>query len=156
MSLSEPGTVVGIASKQFLVKLVEKVPTPLRFLCVGSMGLASDMGVFALLDTAGMHPLIARIFSLIVATFVTWRLNRMMTFEKTGRRQHAEAMRYAAVTAVAQGISYLTFVALIMTVADDMRLLAIIAGAAVATVFSYNGHRLFSFAQGQGKPDPVS
>ena len=56
----------------------------MRFLSVGSVGLITDMAVFTLVIGAGIHPLAARIVSLAVATVVTWRLNRALTFDAAG------------------------------------------------------------------------
>ena len=49
------------------------------------------------------RPLLMRLFSLAGATLVTWRLNRALTFDRSGRHQHDEAMRYAIVTAAGAG-----------------------------------------------------
>ncbi len=138
------GNVAGHRAR--LNDLFMAAPAPLRFLSVGAIGLSVDMAGFTLLALFGMHPLIARALSLGLATFVTWRLNRAVTFEESGRRPHAEAVRYAVVTAVAQGLSYLTFAALVMTVLASLPQVAILIGAGLAAVASYNGHRLFSFA----------
>ena len=61
------------------------------------------------------HPLLARLVSLALATLVTWRLNRALTFDRSGRRTGEEAMRYAAVAASAQAVSYAVFAALVVT-----------------------------------------
>ncbi len=55
-------------------------------------------------------------------------------------------MRYAVVTAVAQGTSYAVFAVLVLTVLAALPQAAIVAGAAVGALISYNGHRLFAFA----------
>jgi putative flippase GtrA len=94
----------------------------------------------------GVHPLLARAVSLAVATMVTWRLNRALTFDRSGRHQGEEVLRYAAVTAAAQGTSYAVFTVLVLTVLDWLPQAALLAGSAVAALFSYNGHRLVSFA----------
>ncbi len=47
---------------------------------------------------------------------VTWRLNRALTFDRSGRHQGDEVLRYAAVTAAAQGTSYAVFTVLVLTV----------------------------------------
>ena len=52
------------------------------------------------------RPLLMRIFSLALATLVAWRLDRALTFDRSGRHQADEAIRYAAVTAPPQGTSY--------------------------------------------------
>ena len=66
-------------------RLVEVLPQPLRFLGVGGLGLITDLAVFTLMVAHGPHPLLARVVSLAVATLVTWRLNRALTFDRSGR-----------------------------------------------------------------------
>ncbi len=126
--------------------LAERLPRPFSFLGVGALGLITDVGVFTAISTRFEHPLVVRLISLAAATLVTWRLNRALTFDRTGRRQHEEAMRYAIVTAVAQGVSYAVFAALVLSVLHWFPQAALVAGAAVAAVLSYFGHRLFAFA----------
>lgn len=127
-------------------RLLDRVPRPLRFLGVGAFGLFTDLCVFSLLLYGGITPLPGRALSLVLATTVTWRLNRIVTFDPSGRDQHEEALRYAAVTATAQGTSYLVFSVLVLTVLAWLPQAALIVGAAVGALVSYNGHRLVSFA----------
>jgi putative flippase GtrA len=136
----------GSADHDPLRRLIDWLPRPLRFLGVGSVGLLTDLSVFTLIHMSGVHPLLARAVSLAVATMVTWRLNRALTFDRSGRRQGEEALRYAIVTAAAQGTSYLVFTVLVLTVLAWLPQAALLAGSAVAALFSYNGHRLVSFA----------
>src|SRR5262245_57744921 len=89
--------------------LAERLPRPVRFLTVGGVGLITDIALFTLLLGYGIHPLGARLISLAAATLVTWRLNRALTFDRSGRHQGEEAIRYAIVTITAQGLSYATF-----------------------------------------------
>jgi putative flippase GtrA len=126
--------------------LAERLPRPLRFLLVGGIGLVTDLCVFTAIVAWGHHPLAVRLVSLAVATVVTWRLNRAVTFARSGRAQHDEAMRYAFVTAIAQGTSYAVFAALVLTVLGRLPQAALICGAAIGALVSYNGHRLFAFA----------
>src|SRR5690348_1198536 len=93
------------------------LPQPIRFLGVGAIGLATDLSLFTLVHAAGFHPLAARVVSLAIATLVTWRLNRALTFDPSGRHQGEEAFRYALVTAAAQGTNYAVFAALVMLAA---------------------------------------
>jgi len=123
------------------------LPRPFRFLAVGGIGLTTDICVFTILLGYTPRPLVMRLFSLAAATLVTWRLNRALTFDDSGRRQHDEAMRYAAVTAVSQGTSYAVFAALVLTMFAALPQAALIAGAAVGAIVGYNGHRLFAFAR---------
>jgi putative flippase GtrA len=129
-----------------LVALTQKHRRPLCFMVVGGLGLATDIALFTILAMLGAHTLLAGALALVAATVLTWRLNRTFTFDRSGRRQGEEAMRYAAVTAVAQGTSYAVFAVLAMTVLAVLPQAAIVAGAAIGAVISYNGHRLFAFA----------
>jgi putative flippase GtrA len=126
--------------------LAERLPRPLRFIAVGCIGLATDLCVFTLIALYLPYPLVVRLISLAVATVVTWRLNRAITFARSHRAQHEEAVRYAIVTAVAQGTSYAVFAALVLTVLGWLPQAALMCGAAVGAFVSYNGHRLLSFA----------
>jgi putative flippase GtrA len=126
--------------------LADRLPRPLRFLAVGSLGLLTDITVFTLILMHWPHPLLARVLSLGAATVVTWRLNRALTFDRSGHGQSQEALRYGAVTAAAQGTSYAVFAVLTYTVFAWLPQAALLAGAGVGTLISYNGHRLFAFA----------
>lgn len=130
-----------------LRRWTQAYPRVLRFLGVGSLGLVTDLGLLAIAMALGLHPLAARIVSLAGATLVTWRLNRALTFDRSGRQQGEEAARYALVTIVAQGTSYAIFAALVLSVLATLPLAAAMVGAAAAATVSYNGHRLFAFAR---------
>ncbi len=134
------------ARRDPLRTLAEYLPRPLRFLAVGGLGLTTDLCAFTILIGYQPQPLLMRLFSLTAATFVTWRLNRALTFDQSGRRQGDEAMRYAAVTAAAQGTSYAVFATLVLSVLGAMPQAALIIGAVVGAVIAYNGHRLFAFS----------
>lgn len=125
--------------------LVDGLPRPLRFLGVGGLGLVTDLAVFTLVLTHFPHPLLARLVSLAVATAVTWRLNRALTFDRSGRRQADEALRYAAVAAAAQAVSYAVFAGLVVTVLAAAPQLAVLIGAACGALVSYSGQALFAF-----------
>jgi putative flippase GtrA len=126
-------------------RLVEVLPRPLRFLGVGGLGLITDLAIFTLILAHSPHPLLARLVSLAVATLLTWRLNRALTFDHSGRRPAEEAMRYAAVAAAAQAVSYAVFAALVVTVLAAMPQLAVVIGAATGALVSYSGQALFAF-----------
>lgn len=127
-------------------RFVARLPRLVRFLGVGGVGLTVDLSVFTVVPFHLDHPLAVRLLSLAVATVVTWQLNRLLTFKATGRRPHTEALRYAAVTAVAQGTSYAVFAALVLTVLGALPQAATILGAVIAAAVSYTGHRLYAFA----------
>ena len=140
------GTIERAADHDPLRALAERLPRPLRFLSVGAAGLATDFCIFVILMGYQPRPLLMRLVSLAAATLVTWRLNRALTFDRSGRKQHDEAMRYAAVTVAAQGTSYAVFAALVLTVLGWLPQAALVIGAAAGALVSYNGHRLFAFA----------
>ena len=131
--------------------LAEFLPRPFRFLAVGAIGLTTDICIFTILVGYAPRPLLMRLFSLAAATLVTWRLNRALTFDQSGRHQGEEALRYAGVTAVSQGTSYAVFAALVLTVFAALPQAALIAGAVAGAVVGYNGHRLFAFAKVGGR-----
>jgi putative flippase GtrA len=137
---------IASVTRARLRMLAQKHRRPLCFLAVGGLGLLSDIVLFTLVAMQGIHPLVAGFLALVAATVLTWRLNRAFTFDRSGRHQGEEAMRYAVVTAVSQGTSYAIFAVLAMTVLAALPQAAIIAGAAVGALISYNGHRLFAFA----------
>jgi len=126
--------------------LAEHLPRALRFLTVGAIGLTTDICVFTILVGYAPRPLLMRLFSLAAATLVTWRLNRALTFDESGRHQGEEALRYAIVTAASQGTSYAVFALLVLTVLGLLPQGAIVIGAAIGAIVAYNGHRLFAFA----------
>lgn len=126
-------------------RLFEVLPRPIRFLGVGGLGLVTDLAVFTAVIGHGVPPLAARLVSLAVATLITWRLNRALTFDHSGRRPADEAMRYATVAAAAQAVSYALFAALVVTVFRAIPQLAVLCGAAAGAVVSYSGQALFAF-----------
>jgi len=143
---------IGSLVRHGLGVLVQRHRRPLCFMVVGGVGLATDIVLFTIMAMQGVHPLVAGFLALAAATLLTWRLNRAFTFDRSGRDQGEEAVRYAAVTAVAQGTSYTVFAVLAMTVLAALPQAAIIVGAAIGAVISYNGHRLFAFAPHQPRP----
>src|SRR3954471_19005905 len=76
-----------------LTPLLARLPRPFRFLAVGAIGLTTDLAVLTLVLAYWPHPLLGRLVSLAAATLVTWRLNRAVTFTRSGRHQGEEAMR---------------------------------------------------------------
>lgn len=122
------------------------IPRPLRFLAVGSFGLVTDLGVFTAIPFHAQNPLIVRLISLACATLITWRLNRALTFNASGRRQRDEAIRYASVTAISQGTSFAIFTVLVLSVFAWLPQAALVCGAAAGAVIAYTGHSLIAFA----------
>ena len=76
---------------------------------------------------------------------MTWRLNRALTFDRSGRRAADEAMRYAAVVAAAQAVSYAVFAVLVVTLVGRPTAACRDRGAAAGALVSYSGQALFAF-----------
>jgi putative flippase GtrA len=136
-------------------RLGERLPRPVRFILVGCTGLAVDLSLFTAIEAYAHHPLAVRLITLMIATAVTWRLNRAFTFARSHRPQHHEAMRYVAVTALAQSTSYVVFATLVLSVLAWLPQAALMSGALVGAFVSYNGHRVFAFAPRAIAPDPA-
>lgn len=117
-----------------------------RFLGVGLAGLAAQTGVFTVLFRLGLNKSVAWLVGLVVATALTWALNRRFTFAATGRARHHEALRYGVVTGLAQSVSFATFHACLAWLKFIPPEIDVILGAVVATLFSYTGQRFFTFA----------
>jgi putative flippase GtrA len=146
ISQTGPDGNIGCTSQHDSVRrLFAMLPRPLRFLGVGGVGLIVDLAVFTLLLAHVPHPLLARLVSLAMATLVTWRLNRAVTFERSGRRATDEALRYAMVAGCAQAASYSIFATLILTGFAPYPQLAVLAGAGAGAAVSYVGQLSFAF-----------
>lgn len=130
-------------------RLLEGLPRPVRFLGVGGLGLVTDLAVFTIVIAHGLPPLTGRLVSLAVATLITWRLNRALTFDHSGRRPADEALRYSTVAAAAQAVSYAVFAALVVTLFRSVPQLAVLCGAAAGAAVSYSGQALFAFRPNQ-------
>lgn len=135
----------AVADSDPIRRAVEVLPRPFRFLGVGGLGLITDLAVFTLIMRHAPHPLLARLGSLAVATVVTWRLNRALTFDHSGRHPADEAMRYAIAAATAQAVSYALFAVLVITVLAPLPQLAVLIGAIAGALVSYVGQSLFAF-----------
>ncbi len=149
------------SSAERLARLGRALPKSLtRFVVVGLIGLATHTTLFSLLfHQAGLARSAAWLAALAVATGVTWTLNRRFTFAATGRRSPGEIARYAAVTLVAQGVSFAVFTMVGRLAPQLPAQLALITGAVVATALSYTGQRFFTFARygsaGAGGPAEI-
>jgi putative flippase GtrA len=118
---------------------------PARFLAAGAVGLAADALAFSILLGVTETEWTSRLASLVLATLVTWRLNRRFTFATAARGAAPEALRYGLVAMMGQGFNYAQFV-LLRTLAPALPpLLALFAAAATTALASYCGQRFFTF-----------
>jgi len=129
-----------------------------RFIGVGLVGLAVQTGVFTVLFRLALDKSLAWLAGMLVATSITWALNRRFTFGASGRRRRHEALRYLLVTAVAQSFSFAVFHSFVSLAPVIPPSIDVIIGAVAATALSYSGQRFFTFARvdddGPADPDP--
>ena len=115
------------------------------FVFVGLIGLGTDVTLLRTGEVLGFSLPVARAISLVLATSVTYILNRRCTFRASGLPLRSEATRYLAVTLVAGSVNYLVCLALIATDPALPHVFAAACGALPAAIFSYNGQRLVTF-----------
>lgn len=87
-----------------------------RFLVAGGTGFVTDIAVLSLLLEAGLPSLAARLVSIAVALFVTWRINRRLVFAAPGRGTAREFLRYAGVGASTSLLNYAVYAGLVALV----------------------------------------
>ncbi len=126
--------------------------TLVAFLGVGMTGLAVNLALLVVLEKARLPFAGAYGVSLVIATLVTWFLNRRVTFSASGRRAHHEALRYFVVAFVAQGVNYLIALGIAALAPHLPHVIDALAGAVIATLFSYSGQRFFTFAPAPRTP----
>ncbi len=126
--------------------------TLVAFLGVGMTGLAVNLALLVTLEKLRLAFPLAYGIALVVATGVTWGLNRRVTFTASGRAAHHEALRYFAVAIAAQSLNYLLALALSTLAPHLPHVIDALFGAVVATVFSYTGQRFFTFAPPKADP----
>jgi putative flippase GtrA len=127
--------------------LIARLPKGLlKFLVVGVTALAVHTATFTVVLRLEANTSIAWLAGLVASTSVAWSLNRKHTFSPSGRSQREEVSRYVVVTLVAQGISFAVFQLVSRAAPNIWPQACLLAGAAVATLFSYSGQRFFTFA----------
>jgi putative flippase GtrA len=120
------------------------------------VGFAVDATLLAVLVRAKVDPFAARLVSLSVATLVTWRLNRRLTFGASERPQGAEALRYGTVAALASTLNYLIYAAALFVAPSLPPLAAAVAATLATMAFSYLGYARFVFQSAPSFASPRS
>jgi putative flippase GtrA len=100
----------------------------------------------ALHNLGGIDPFTARLVSITVSAFMTWRLNRSLTFGVSGRSQPAEALLYGLVAAITAALNYLIYVLILVAWRELPPLFAAVAATLAAMLFSYAGYSRVVFA----------
>lgn len=117
----------------------------LRFALVGTTGFLIDSGVLAILVHGfRFDPFASRLVSMCTSAFVTWRLNRSLTFGASGASQATEGLRYGAIAALAALVNYGSYAALLVLF-ELPPLAAVVISTGAAMSFSYLGYSRFVF-----------
>ncbi|MEL7040236.1 MAG: GtrA family protein [Pseudomonadota bacterium] len=116
-----------------------------RFGLVGGLGFIVDAGITLLLIALGTGPLLARALAIAVAMFVTWRLNRALTFGASADSQIQEGTRYFIVAIGAALFNFGVYAGLLQFFPSLGAFLAICIAVAASMLISFIGYRKFAF-----------
>lgn len=120
-----------------------------KFACVGFAGFAVDTGTLALLHHgAGLDPFSARIISIAVAIFATWRLNRSVTFGRSDTGQVSEGARYYGVALITAAVNFGIYSAILLIWSSVWPVAAAVVATAVTMFMSYFGYSRLVFRTG--------
>jgi len=129
----------------------------LRFGMVGGIGFVVDASMLAVIHHGlGVNPFAARVFSIVLAAFTTWRLNRSVTFEPSGHGQVREGFRYYYVVVFSAGINYGIYGAILLSIKSFPPVLAAVAATGCAMTISYVGYSQFVFRRDAKPESPAS
>jgi putative flippase GtrA len=127
-----------------------------RFGIVGGIGFVVDASTLAVVHHGlGVNPFAARVFSIVLAAFTTWRLNRSVTFEPSDRGQVREGFRYYCVVVFSAGINYGIYGAILLSIDGFPPVLAAVAATVCAMMISYVGYSQFVFRRGAKPESPA-
>jgi putative flippase GtrA len=117
-----------------------------RFSLVGGIGFVINVAVYALLvHGAGVQYLAANVIAWLVAVSNNFVLNRHWTFDaRSHGRAHAQAVRFLAVSLVAEAFSLLMLTLLVEGAGLD-KVLAQALAVGCATPLNFIGNKLWSF-----------
>lgn len=115
-----------------------------RFGMVGGVGFVVNLAVFALLEHAfGVHYVIASVVAWLVAVINNFVLNRHWTFDAKGGRARFQAVRFLAVSAVAEAFALLLLTLLVH--AGVAKVPGQAVAVACSTPLNFLGNKLWSF-----------
>lgn len=116
-----------------------------RFIGVGGAGFIVDIGLTLLLIHRGIDPYTSRVFGILFAMAMTWRLNRALTFGASGTSQASEGARYFIVGILAAMTSYVIYAGLLILFSGFPPGLAVIIAVGTTTLLSFLGYSRFAF-----------
>lgn len=116
----------------------------LRFLLVGTGGLAIDVAFFLAMIALGSDVYLARAASAFLAVTATWWINKEWTFRSPSREHRRNTYpAYLAVQSGGLAVSYTVFAIVQTLFPGDMlhALFALASGSAAALLFNFVGAR---------------
>ena len=120
-----------------------------RFSLVGLIGFCVDAGLLLILhDGLSFGALEARLASISMALLTTWRLNRSLTFGRSGTGQLAEGARYGAVAIAVAACNYGLYWALLSIVTGMPPVVAAALATGAAMSLSFAGYSRLVFGRG--------
>lgn len=114
-----------------------------RFCAVGSVGFLVDAALLqGLISIMGTGPYLARIFSFLGASTLTWALNRGYTFHGRPAKNtsvQAEWLRYTGLMVLGAAVNYATYVCCLITypLAAQFPVLGVAAGSLAGLVLNF-------------------
>ena len=122
----------------------------LLFGLVGSIGFVVDSTVLYLLrDAVGLY--FGRLLSFTTSVFVTWLLNRNLTFaeQRSGKPRHHELAIYFLLMLIGGAVNYGTYAALVSqsTLANQQPIWGVAAGSLAGMVVNLLSSRHLLFKQ---------
>ena len=117
-----------------------------RFACVGVAGFGVDTGALvALHHWLGLDPFTARILSIALAIFATWRLNRSVTFGRSDSGQVSEGTRYYTVAIITALVNFGIYSCILLIWAQVWPVAAAVIAIAITMFLSYFGYSRLVF-----------
>jgi putative flippase GtrA len=122
----------------------------LAFVLSGTLAFVVDAGILQILTTVcGLHPILARLVSMICAQVTGWLSHRRFTFRLTTPPTLAELLRYVGVQSTVALLNYGIFVLILVLWPTTQPVLALFAASGIAMFFSYFGIRFAAFRHGR-------
>ena len=127
----------------------DSLKTFLKFAVVGASGVVVNLGFFTLLLMAGLNKFIASPIAIEISIISNFLLNNFWTFRfrKTKDRVRIRGLKFNAVSFIALGVSYGTFVALSISFPTVAPQLHQLIGIVPATLLNYFLNSYWTFKQ---------
>lgn len=112
----------------------------LRFSIVGTLGFLTDSSVLYLMLSFGAGPMTARVISFLCAVFLTWQLNRRMTFDaRTQQDLVREGASYLLTMLFGGAFNLMAYFAVIRSLPDQVLVpaLGVATGSIVGLLINY-------------------